>query len=769
MKAKQDPLSPLRPQQMLRPLSALLGAALCLLLAATGSAAEDTLEISTVNVIGSSEAVSELPGSGDYVSEEEIRAFNQDNVNQVLRRVPGVYVREEDGMGVFPSISLRGVDTTRSAKVTLMEDGVLTQPAPYSAPEAYYAPTVGRMSGLEILKGSSQVKHGPHTTGGVINYLSTPVPLDSAGYGRITYGSDNEIRTHLYVGDTKEYSLGRFGWLLEGYFRDNDGFKHIDETPDFQDGGETGMTRAEPMLKLAWEPTSSTYQLIEGKVGYTDMEVNEGYLGLSEEDFDDDPFRRYSASRFDQMRQHHFRSYLRHLILPTKDLDLTTTAYYNKFHRNWFKLNDLLDVPDADSPGQTTKMSLSSALAGANGGNGLDLLRGEGPGTLRYRNNNRDYELAGLDSQGNLQHKLAGRDAKLSFGARYHWDMVRRDQQDESFEQAANGTITSSSLGEPGGAGDRREETYALALWMQDSIKLGRFTLIPGLRYEHLDQSLRDYGSPANNGDNAIDLWGGGFGLTYDASDQVVLFTGVHRGFSPPSPSAAIKDGLNEETSLASEVGARWEDTARASSVETTVFYTHFDDLIVLDNIGGTGNGNSENVGKVNSYGLELAAETDPGAARGWGFLNPWFATLTLTQAELDGDAESEDPESIFAGGKDGNDVPYIPPVAFSVGTGYEKGPLAVSLAVHYVDSVYTTASNTNEQLNPLGEPDSRYGKTDSYTTVDLSATRALTDQVTLLAGVQNLTDEEYLVSRHPHGPRPGRDRFVYAGLEMSY
>jgi Fe(3+) dicitrate transport protein len=67
---------------------------------------------------------------------------------------------------------MRGTSPNRSEKITLMEDGVLISPAPYSAPAAYYFPTVSRMQSFEILKGGSQIQYGPYT-GGAINMVST--------------------------------------------------------------------------------------------------------------------------------------------------------------------------------------------------------------------------------------------------------------------------------------------------------------------------------------------------------------------------------------------------------------------------------------------------------------------------------------------------------------------------------------------------------------------------------------------------------------------
>jgi len=94
----------------------------------------------------------DLSGSATYLDAEDIQRHSYGYINHVLRQVPGVYVRPDAGYGLFPNISLRGVDTGRSFKVTIMEDGVLSAPAPYSDPAAYYSPSIDRMDGLEVLR-----------------------------------------------------------------------------------------------------------------------------------------------------------------------------------------------------------------------------------------------------------------------------------------------------------------------------------------------------------------------------------------------------------------------------------------------------------------------------------------------------------------------------------------------------------------------------------------------------------------------------------------
>lgn len=714
-----------------------------------------------VMVIGNPANIEKMPGSAQVVTKEDIRQQNYDDVNRVLRKVPGVYVREEDGFGLFPNISLRGVDTTRSSKVTVMEDGVMMSPAPYSAPAAYYSPTAGRMSGVEVLKGSSQIKYGPHTTGGVINYLSTPVPTKEKAYLKSTFGSFNEQRTHAYFGNTFDAgAAGQFGVLLEGYRRQNDGFKKIDETADFRSGDDTGFDKTDTTIKLSWEPNSAMYQRFEFKHGTSELDANETYLGLSQADFNADPTRRYAASRFDNMKSEQEQTSLRWSISPADDIDVVTTLYQTDFKRNWYKLNKV----NGDS--------LSRVLETP--GLSQDCMKGTAACDLKIKANNRKYKTEGIETVGYFRFGSDSVQHEVMAGLRLHQDEVTRFQWEDTYAQAANGTITGMTPGTPGDAGDRFQKTEALALFVQDTIETGAWTITPGARYEMLDQTSEDPrgtlqsagGTKGRDGENSFNVDAYGVGAAYQFNEQWTGFGGLHSGYSTPSPRGT-RGGLDPETSTAFEAGARYTNVPQAFAAETTFFYTAFEDLIVTDNVGGTGTGDDENFGEVDTFGIELALQYDAGIANNWGVSNPSFLSATYTNAEQKNDSTSTDAESIFSYGKAGNKVPYIPELTLSLGTGVETKKWGAFISGNYVSETYTSANNVDNQVNGAGDPDARYGKTDSYFTADVSAFYRINETVKLFGGVQNLFDEEYVVSRQPHGARGGLPQFVYTGIEM--
>jgi Fe(3+) dicitrate transport protein len=720
-----------------------------------------------VSLIGSDAAEQTLPASGVFIGKEDLKKQINVDVNRVLRQVPGVYVREEDGMGLFPNISVRGVTTERSKAVTVMEDGILTAPAPYSAPSAYYIPNVGRMSGLEILKGSSQIKYGPHITGGVVNYLSTPIPANQETFLKLSYGSYNEMIGHFWHGDNQELSRGgRVGYLVEGFYHGFDGFKTIDATPDFSDTDDTGFTRVEPMVKLFWEPDTANYNRLELKYGYSSLDANETYLGLSQADFKSNPFRRYAASRFDNIQTDQEQLSLRHIVEPSPTLRIATTAYLQNFSRNWAKLKDLR------SP---AKMGLSQALLDTSPGGGLAILKGEAAGSFRLRNNSRDYQLYGIQTAVTKSFESGNAEHEWETGARLHFDEIDRFQWDVQYDQAENGTITDSQEGVKGAAGDRVQQSTALAVYTQDQIKWDRWSITPGLRFETVDQDYnqdqrrRDGGGSPNSGNGSVDAVAGGVSFGYELSQDWNTFFGVHRGFSMPGPRSSIRSKLEEETSWSYELGTRYYNPERGLSVEATAFRTDFNDLIVGGNIGGGGSATTENVGDIDSMGLELALGYDHGKASGWSVRTPVRLGLTITDATLDGNSRNTDAESLFEGGRDGAEVPYIPNYQVNLQAGLEFGKVGAYAGLTYIPETFTSASNNRSGVRADGTPDARVGTTDSYLVADLSIRYQLNENATIFGGIRNLFDKEYVASRHPHGPRPGLPRFFNGGVEFNF
>ena len=220
-----------------------------------------------VMVIGESSEVGEIPGSAHYISQNKLdsQQLPYDDIHQILRQVPGVNVQEEDGYGLRPNIGMRGTGAERSAKITLMEDGVLIAPAPYAAPAAYYFPVTGRMDAIEVRKGSSQIKYGPRTNGGALNLISTGIPEDFNLKGNLALGVDKSRKLHLNLGDSYEH----FAWVAETYQMATDGFKELDG------GGDTGFDISDYLAKFRLHSGGSAriYQELEIKLAQLNLAV----------------------------------------------------------------------------------------------------------------------------------------------------------------------------------------------------------------------------------------------------------------------------------------------------------------------------------------------------------------------------------------------------------------------------------------------------------------------------------------------------------------
>ncbi|MFM9984682.1 MAG: TonB-dependent receptor domain-containing protein [Flavobacteriales bacterium] len=695
--------------------------------------------------------IQDIPGSVYYLSPKELQKFSFTDINRALKQVPGVNIQEEDGFGLRPNIGLRGTGVERSSKITIMEDGILMAPAPYSDPSAYYFPTMGRMQAIEISKGSSQIKYGPFTTGGAINLISTAIPEKLSARINLLGGSYSGRNLHAYAGNSHE----QIAYLVETFQYGSDGFKNLDG------GGNTGFKKEDYIARLRFQtkPDAKVFQSLSFKVGQVNETSHETYLGLTQEDFDKTPFRRYAGSQKDMITTKQNQFSATHFIRVNKKLSLTTTAYYTKFERNWYKLDKVQDTSG-------TKYSIANILdRPVDHPNAYDVLLGNaqaGSNVLFVRSNNRKYNSRGVQSQAHYEFISGKINHEIEMGLRYHVDEVDRFQWDDQYTMD-NGSMELISAGVPGTESNRINSAAALAGWMQYKLKVSNWTFIPGLRYENIELKSEDYGTIDldRTGENRItsknrvDVYLPGMGIDYQINKFASLFGGVHKGFSPPGP----KDETKPEQSINYEFGARYAKNALSGQV--VLFMNDYSNLLGSDLAasGGGGTGDLFNAGKVLTRGVEFAANTD---ALSYTNSDTWSLPIaiayTYTEAEFKNSFSSTFAD--WAAVQQGDEFPYLAKHQLSINAGIEHLNFSFFINCRYMDKMRTTPG-AGEIAEAFLLP--------SYVVLDVAASYKANEKISFFSSITNITNETYLVARRPAGLRPGMPVCLMAGLKAQF
>lgn len=706
-------------------------------------------QVQANSITGGMTKVSDLTGSAHYISPKELDKFSYNDIHRVLRNIPGVNIQDEEGFGLRPNIGFRGTGVERSSKITLMEDGILMAPAPYVAPAAYYFPTTGRMQGIEVRKGSSQIKYGPYTTGGALNLMSTSIPNELFGRVNLFGGSFGQRGVHAFVGDATE----RFGFLGETYQSASDGFKELDN------GDNTGFKTEDYLVKFRYNTSekAKVYQSLTFKAGKYIETSNETYLGLTDEDFKENPFRRYSASQEDLMKTDQSQLILTHYIQPSDNIRVSTSIYRTDFARNWYKLDKVKTV---DSLGYTgiadileDPLTYSAEYL---------ILTGETSqldDALSVKANNRSYYAQGIQSVAQWDFHGGKTDHLLDFGFRYHQDQIDRFQWVDKYRME-DGVMKLTEAGTPGTESNRIEDASALALYTQYTFKTNRLKLIPGLRYENILISRKDFGKndPERTGvnlstrSNRVDVWIPGIGMEYVINPRLKLISGVHKGFSPPGS----KEGTNPEESVNYELGFRHENKTLRTGI--IAFVNDYKNLLGVDLAagGGTGSGDLFNGGTAMVQGIEVDFYFGPRISES--LILPIQLSYTFTNAYFTNSFESE--FDAWGSVQEGDKLPYIAPHQLVLNAGLEHSRFNFNLSSKYTDTMRTVAGQGSIPFNE---------STDSSFILDASFQYNFSWKISAFTSVYNLTNVEYIVSRRPAGVRPGLPRSFTLGVKANF
>lgn len=719
------------------------------------------LTLDVISVFGHQMDLSRVTGSAHLVNEKQLQRFEHDDVERVLSQVPGVYVRGEDGFGLRPNIGLRGAASDRSAKITLMEDGVLFGPAPYSAPAAYYFPLTTRMQAVEVFKGPSSILYGPNTIGGAINLVTADFPRGFAGTIDLAAGQFRYGKAHLRVG----YGDPQFGALLEGVRLQSTGFKELDG------GGDTGFGKNESMLKLRYvlDPDARVYQRFDLKFGYADETSNETYLGLSVEDFRRTPFRRYAASQLDGFESERTQAQLSY-HLEVDDLDLSVTLYRHDFDRVWDRVGGF--------SGSAVTRSFNTVLRDSSAG--FELLRRTLTGELNSTDpssplagnlisqpsNGRNFVSQGAEARGTFRFDTGALSHEVTFGTRVHYDRIRRRQTESDFSMT-NGVLVPLEGERVITHNDGR--TWATAAYLANKVALFDLVLTPGvraefIRTEFIDQTPQNPAisselTDANVVNQEYSVVIPGIGAYYEVFENFGVLGGMHRGFSPVAPGQAPEGAeIEPEDSINYEAGLRY--STRTLSGELIGFFSDYSNL--LGNCTASAGCNVAdidrqfNAGQVWVYGLEARLSgTQP---IGGGVDAVFEGSATLTNTEFQNDFLSFSPQ--FGDVQAGDFVPYVPRLQGGLTLGLSHRRIDVFASVTYIGEMLDQAAPWN---------DDAVLRTDEAFILDLSTAYRPSDFDTVYVKLNNALDERYIASYRPFGARPGRPLQFQAGYRRTF
>jgi len=681
--------------------------------------AEDDEVIDVVVTGHAADSLQKVPGSMSRLSPKEVRRVAPADTGELLRRVPGVHVRPEEGAGLRLNIGMRGLSPTRSKLVQVLEDGIPIALNPYGEPDLYYSTPVDRIHAVEVIKGSGSLLYGPRVVGGVVNFVTVAPPWKK------TWVVEGHAGQRGYY-----QALGRYGdkvgdtrYVLQAVHRQGDGVRDID------------FSTQDVLGKIAFATSDSGEATV--KIGIYDEWSRAPYLGLTQLMYDQDP-RQPSLSRFVGFQVRRYDASLKHEQWFGVRTRLTTMVYAYETQRAWRR-------QDYDRQRDPTE-----AYQRVEGDPSIE------DGAVFFRNTatirDRNYDVVGIEPR--LEHRFdtAGIRHTLQVGARVLGETGRQRQYRTD--------APSSDAGDQ--IADESNRTIALAAYLQDRLAFREDLLVtPGVRVEHGQQrrTIRRRavgGVPQDvfvQGDSDFTSVMPGIGMTAGKS-AAHFFGGVHAGFAPPRVSQAVTSGglsaeLKAERSVHYELGGRLRPVGSVH-LESTAFLMNFYNQIVFGTPAAGAQSELINGGSTRHAGVETATRLQLADALGW-------------RGEADLVARHTYVRAMFRGGAfDGNTLPYAPEHTALVGADvrHQSGPFAGG-SWTYVAEQYADEANT-------GEPDTtgRVGELPDYHVLDLRAgyhhaVFGLTADVT----VKSALDQVYIASRLPDGIHTAGFRQVTLGL----
>jgi Fe(3+) dicitrate transport protein len=689
-----------------------------------------------VDVIGSIDRLSRIPGSAYIIQKADIERISAVSGNEVIRKVAGLHVVDEEGVGLRVNIGIRGLDPDRSRTVLMLEDGVPVALAPYGEPEMYYTPSIDRMSGLEILKGSGSILYGPQTFGGVINYQTANPPATPSFNALVRGGQGGFFTGRFSYGTT----AGNTGFVASYLRKQGNNVGLIDY----------GIHDINAKIKMVFGSRS----VVGVKLGLYDEASNATYVGLTQPMYDSGLYDFAQLAPDDNLAIRRYSGSVNHHYFFTDNLQLKTTAFAYTTTRDWSRQDFTY------SPSQNATYVRTVGDTGIPGG-AIYFLD-------RTGNRNRTFEVYGFEPRLSANFDAGNIRNELDAGLRYLFERAIEQRIDGNTSRPTSGTLREDEI----------RTGRAFSAYVQNRVYLtDRVTITPGVRLENFQYErdilrLNNANVAVVSNDHLTEIIpGAGFNMAFSSGSS--LFAGVHRGFGPPRVKDAISNGgeseqLDAELSWNYEAGARFA-TPIGLNAEITLYYMDFSNQIipVSESSGGLGQPGASgliNGGETAHRGVELTISGNLGEMTSTKLGLNFSMSATVSDATFSNDrfvAKNGGTVNIR-----GNTLPYAPGIMLNSTVEWiDERKFSIGISGTYVGRQYGDVLNTIE-----GSLDGRNGEIPTWHTFDINTSVPIlfAKGLRFNASVKNIFDSRHIVNRRPQGIRVGLPRFFTAGFELS-
>ncbi len=155
----------------------------------------------------------EYPGSRDAIGPKQIKRLGARDLNDLVQSFPAMSTRPYNGgEAAAPSFSMRGLpDDGLTEYVHVLIDGTPAAPLPYGWTAFSFLPlSPERVYAVDLIRGGHTVRYSPNTVGGVLNFITEPVPAQ---------GRQLEFRQWAGSNDFQASSLSLGQALPDGGYR----------------------------------------------------------------------------------------------------------------------------------------------------------------------------------------------------------------------------------------------------------------------------------------------------------------------------------------------------------------------------------------------------------------------------------------------------------------------------------------------------------------------------------------------------------------------